>query len=65
MTVAKAGSELLDACLRLVCLLDTPDRIPVLAPMIIREIHYLLLIGPEGEDFRLLGTAESPNSQIA
>jgi AraC-like DNA-binding protein len=65
LTVAKAGSELLDACLRLVSLLDTPDRIPVLAPMIIREIHYLLLIGPEGEDFRLLGAVESPNSQIA
>jgi transcriptional regulator GlxA family with amidase domain len=33
--------------------------------MIIREMHYFLLIGPEGEDFRLLGIAESPNNQIA
>ncbi|MFP3041765.1 AraC family transcriptional regulator [Treponema primitia] len=65
LTAAKAGSELLDACLRLISLLDTPERIPVLAPMIIREIHYFLLIGPEGEDFRLLGTHETPNNQIA
>jgi AraC-like DNA-binding protein len=65
VTVAAATAELLDACLRLLNLLDTPERIPVLAPIIIREIHYFLLIGPEGEDFRLLGTAESPNNQIA
>jgi transcriptional regulator GlxA family with amidase domain len=56
---------MLEACLRLVNLLDTPERIPVIAPMIMREIHYYLLSGPEGEDFRLLGTAESPNNQIA
>jgi AraC-like DNA-binding protein len=65
ITVAAASAELLDACLRLLNLLDTPERIPVLAPMIIREIHYFLLIGPEGEAFRLLGIAESPNNQIA
>jgi AraC-like DNA-binding protein len=65
VTVAEASSELLDACLRLLHLLDTPERIPVFAPMIMREIHYYLLTGPGGEDFRLLGTAESPNNQIA
>jgi AraC-like DNA-binding protein len=65
LTVAEAGSDMLDACLRLLNLLDTPERIPVIAPMIMREIHYCLLAGPEGEDFRLLGTAESPNNQIA
>jgi AraC-like DNA-binding protein len=65
LTVAKAGSDMLEACLRLLNLLDTPERIPVLAPMTMREIHYYLLAGPEGENFRLLGTAESPNNQIA
>jgi AraC-like DNA-binding protein len=65
ITVAEAGFELLDGCLRLINLLETPERIPVIAPMIIREIHYYLLTGPEGDDFRLLGTAESPNNQIA
>ena len=65
ITVGRLTVELLDACLRLVRLLDTPERMPVLAPMIIREIHYYLLTGPEGEDFRLLGTAAHPNNQIA
>jgi AraC-like DNA-binding protein len=65
VTVAKVTAELLDAYLRLISLLDRPERIPVLAPMIIREIHYLLLTGPEGEDFRLLGISKTPNNQIA
>jgi AraC-like DNA-binding protein len=65
LTVAEAGADMLEACLRLVNLLDTPERIPVIAPMIMREIHYYLLVGPEGEDFRRLGTAENPNNQIA
>jgi AraC-like DNA-binding protein len=65
VTVADATAELLDACLRLLNLLDTPERIPVFAPMIMREIHYYLLTGPQGENFRLLGTTESPNNQIA
>ena len=33
--------------------------------MIRREIHFFLLTGENGEDFRLLGTTESPNNQIA
>ncbi|MDR2522715.1 MAG: AraC family transcriptional regulator [Synergistaceae bacterium] len=65
VTVGDAAAELLEASLRLLNLLDTPERIPVLAPMIIREIHYYLLIGPQGEDFRLLGTLETSSNRIA
>jgi AraC-like DNA-binding protein len=65
VTVGEARSDLLDACVRLVGLADTPERVAVLAPMIIREIHYLLLTGPEGEDFRLLGMYDKPSNQIA
>jgi AraC-like DNA-binding protein len=65
ITVAEAAPELLEACLRLIKLLDTPERIPVLSPMIIRETHYYLLTGPQGEDFRLLGTPDTPNNRIA
>jgi AraC-like DNA-binding protein len=65
VTIAEAHLELLEAFLRLLNLLDTPERIPVIAPMIIREIHYYLLTGPEGDDFRLLGTYKTPNNQIA
>jgi AraC-like DNA-binding protein len=65
ITIAEANLELLEASLRLVNLLETPERIPIIFPMIMREIHYYLLTGPEGDDFRLLGTHETPNSQIA
>ena len=37
-----------DSLLRMARLLDTPDAIPVLAPMILRELYYWLLAGPHG-----------------
>lgn len=41
--VSALEAPLLDAFLRLVRLLDTPDDVPVLAPLILRELHYRLL----------------------
>jgi len=47
--VSPLDSTLLDALLRLVRLLDAPKDIPVLAPLILRELHYRLLQGePHG-----------------
>lgn len=43
--VSRMGEPLLDAVLRLVRLLDTPDDIAVLAPVIQREIYYRILRG--------------------
>jgi AraC-like DNA-binding protein len=63
--VTKATQDLLDAFLRLLDLLDQPRRIPVLAPMILREIHFRLLCGPRGEGLRLFCAAGSPGSRIA
>ena len=57
--------ELLDAFLRLARLLDTPERIPILAPLVIREIHYLLLIGPQGAGLRQLNTHGTQANSIA
>jgi AraC-like DNA-binding protein len=65
VTVGDASVELLEAVLRLLRLLDVPERIPVFAPMLIREIYYYLLAGPQGEDFWRLGTAETPDNRIA
>ena len=48
IVVDEVGKDLLQAFSRLVELLDTPSRIPVLAPMILREIHYYLLCGSRG-----------------
>jgi AraC-like DNA-binding protein len=65
VTVGEVTAEMLDACRRLINLLDAPQRIPVLAPMIIRELHYYLLIGPQGDDFRLLGALETSSNGMA
>jgi AraC-like DNA-binding protein len=57
-------SEILDAFFRLVELLDAPERIPVLAPMIVKEIHYRLLMGPNGSRLRSFYALGSQNNQI-
>jgi len=63
--VAELVPEVLDAFLRLVELLEKPERIPALAPMIIREIYYHLLIGPQGEQLRMINTLGTQSNQIA
>jgi AraC-like DNA-binding protein len=57
-------SGILDAFFRMEELLDTPERIPVLAPMIAREIHYHLLIGQNGRQLRSFYSLGSQNNQI-
>lgn len=48
MDVSSIDADLLDAVVRLVRLLDTPNEMRVLAPLIIREIVYRLLKGEQG-----------------
>ena len=48
MYVERIDSQLLDAVIRLIRLLDSPKDIPMLAPLITREILYRLLRGSEG-----------------
>ncbi len=62
--VADADADLLGAFLRLLQLLEKPEHIPVRAPIIIREIHYLLLVGPQGGNLRQLNTLGSLNNQV-
>ena len=45
--VSPLKSPLLEGLLRLVRLLDAPQDIPVLAPLIVRELHYRLLQGEQ------------------
>lgn len=59
MAVAKTPPELVDACTRLVALLDRPDDIAVMAGLIQREIVYRVLMGEEGERLRAIATAGS------
>jgi AraC-like DNA-binding protein len=63
--VTTADVSLLDCVLRLVRLLDTPRDIPILAPMLIREIYYRLLIGEQSESVRQIATSGSNMQRIA
>ncbi len=64
VSVADADPEFMEGVLRLAQLLDKPGQIPVRAPMILRELHYLLLIGPQGGILRELHRLGSQNGQI-
>lgn len=62
---ARATDALLDATLRLVRLLDEPGNVPVLAPMVQREIYYRVLTGELGHRLRELVTVGSRSHRIA
>ncbi|MDR7088418.1 AraC family transcriptional regulator [Cellvibrio fibrivorans] len=62
--VSKANATLLDAVLRLMRLLETPADIPVLAPLLMREIIYRLLQGEQGETLAQIALAGSHAQQI-
>jgi AraC-like DNA-binding protein len=65
VAVNKAAPELLDASLRLLRLLDAPQDIPTLAPLIEGEVLYRLLTGPLGPRLRQLAIMETPSNRIA
>ncbi len=65
MAVNPLEADLLDPLLRLLRLLDRPGDIPVLAPIIEREILYRLLCGPRGEMLRQMALPSSQLSQIS
>ncbi|MEC0176579.1 AraC family transcriptional regulator [Paenibacillus favisporus] len=57
--VGKTSSQLLDALLRLVKLFDQPAEIPILAPLITREILFRVLQGEQGhlvKQFAVIGS---------
>jgi len=55
---------LADCALRLVRLLDTPQAIATLYPVIMREICYWLLTGPHGGDIARMTLANSPSRPV-
>jgi len=64
VSVADAEPEFMETMLRLAELLDKPKQIPIRAPIIMRELHYLLLIGPQGGVLQGLYTCDSQNNQV-
>ena len=65
MAIGRVTSPLLNAFRRLVDLLDEPADIPILSPVIRREIVYRLLVGEQGERLRQIASEGSPTCRIA
>jgi AraC-like DNA-binding protein len=65
MITGKTTAELLDACCRLVDLLNTPRDIPFLSGLIQREIIYRILRGPEGARLRAIATLGDQSHRTA
>jgi AraC-like DNA-binding protein len=62
--VSPPTPQLVDPCRRLLALLDAPHDIPVLAPLLEREILYRLLQGPQGGVLRQIARADSRLSRV-
>ena len=65
MGVHPAPVELVEAMTRMLRLLDTPRDVPVLRPLIEREILWRLLSGPQAGRVRQIGLADSRLTQVS
>lgn len=65
MGITEADENILDAFYRLIMLLEQEERQKIMAPLIIKEIHYLLLTSQLGDIIRAVNTKGSQNNQIA
>lgn len=59
------GPPLMEAAVRLLRLLDAPQDVPVLAPLVQREVFYRVLTGPLGPRLRALATGDSMALRVA
>jgi len=64
LAVNVASPDLLDASVRLLRLLDRPQDIAVMAPLIEHEILYRLFIGPDGHRLMQIAMSESQSNQV-
>lgn len=63
--IGTATPTLLAPIARLLDLLDEPDAIPVLAPLIHREIHYRLLMSDQSAKLRQIAAVDGQGHRIA
>ena len=64
LSLSSMTTELLDTAIRLVRLLETPRDIPILAPLVVREILYRLLLGDQTSKLRQIALGEGKLQQI-
>lgn len=63
--VMQTVPDILHAFQRLVALLDKPEQIPLLAPVILQEIHLQLLLTPDGEILKAINTQSTKSHHIS
>ncbi|AUM69254.1 AraC family transcriptional regulator [Pseudomonas fluorescens] len=63
--IGTATPDLLAPFARLLALLDEPEAIPILAPLIQREIHYRLLLSDQAARLRQISSVDSQGYRIA
>ena len=64
LSLAVTEAWLIDLAVRMMRLLDTPDDLPVLAPLLMRELLYRLLRSDQGGMLRHIAVADSPGQRI-
>lgn len=64
MAVSAAEPQLLGAVARLVGLLGSPRDVTALAPLVLREITYRVLTGPQGARLRQIAATGAPAQRI-
>jgi AraC-like DNA-binding protein len=64
MAFGDLSTELLDAFVRLVALADKPQDIAIMAPLVLREITYRLLVGASGGHLRRIARQDSRYDKI-
>jgi len=65
MSIGRTTPEFLNACCRLLNLLESPQDIPFLSGLIQREIIYRILRGPEGARLRAVATLGDQSHRTA
>lgn len=62
--VIQTSPDILNVMQRLVELLDQPEKISLLAPILLQEIHLQLLLGPHGEVLKAINTQGTKSHHI-
>jgi AraC-like DNA-binding protein len=65
IAASQVSPQLFEGFIRLIGLLEEPSDIPILAPLLQKEILYRLLVGDQGERLRQIVMAGSHGHQIA
>jgi AraC-like DNA-binding protein len=65
LNLCPVSPPLMEAAVRLLRLLDAPQDVPVLAPLVQREVFYRVLTGPLGPRLRALATGDSMALRVA